>query len=620
MQGKPSESELEIMQVLWEKGPLTVREINDFLNLERRVGYTTTLKIMQIMTDKGILTRDTSQRSHVYTPALNPEEVQSTILDHVIKTVFRGNTSNMVLKALGNHSASSEEMDEIKALIEKIENQQHGNMEIFESSQSWIMALGKTLLHSLWAGVLFLAVLKLAFVFVKPRFAELRYRIASVLLFLFAGSMVTMFLLFYAPATEPGKMMPGPRSAHPVYTQLASGTDWLRIWIYYTPYLYFSGICIYLLYTVSSLLHIRSIRRSAKPVQGIWIERFMEMREKTGTPQPVSLLESESIETPFLSGLIKPLIVVPAGMLTQLPFSQVEAILVHELFHLKRLDHLVNMFQRIVEILFFYHPAVWILSRIVRKEREICCDDMVLKVCQKPLMYARALYQLAKVTNEFPSMAPAATGSHRGQLYKRIQRILNQKSMKTNIREKLSAMILLTGALLIVALISGFSSALSITQYNDQPDEFLTPEAAQVIQAVAPVEPARSGPPPPPAQPDTTIEAVQVIEEDDVMDEANWEKIKAEMEQASVEIRESMESIDWDEIREEMEAARLEAMESIDWDEIKEEMEAARLEAMESIDWDEIREEMEAARLEAMESIDWDEIREEMEACPLGSH
>lgn len=127
MQGKPSESELEIMQVLWEKGPLTVREINDFLNIERRVGYTTTLKIMQIMTDKGILTRDTSQRSHVYTPALNPEEVQSTILDHVIKTVFRGNTSNMVLKALGNHSASSEEMDEIKALIEKIENQQHGN-------------------------------------------------------------------------------------------------------------------------------------------------------------------------------------------------------------------------------------------------------------------------------------------------------------------------------------------------------------------------------------------------------------------------------------------------------------------------------------------------------------
>ncbi len=128
MQGKPSDSELEIMQVLWEKGPLTVRAINDNLNKERRVGYTTTLKIMQIMTEKGILTRDTSQRSHIYTPVVNPEEVQSTILDHVIKTVFRGNTSNLVLNALGNHSASPGEMEEIKALIEKMEYKQHGDI------------------------------------------------------------------------------------------------------------------------------------------------------------------------------------------------------------------------------------------------------------------------------------------------------------------------------------------------------------------------------------------------------------------------------------------------------------------------------------------------------------
>jgi BlaI family penicillinase repressor len=128
MQGKPSDSELEIMQVLWEKGPLTVREINDNLNKERRVGYTTTLKIMQIMTEKGILTRNTSQRSHVYTPAMKPEAVQSTILDHVLRTAFKGNTSNLVLHALGNHTASKEEMAEIKALIEKIEKQQHGNI------------------------------------------------------------------------------------------------------------------------------------------------------------------------------------------------------------------------------------------------------------------------------------------------------------------------------------------------------------------------------------------------------------------------------------------------------------------------------------------------------------
>jgi BlaI family penicillinase repressor len=128
MRSKPSDSELEIMQVLWEKGALTVREVNDHLNKRRRVGYTTTLKIMQIMTDKGMLTRDTGQRSHIYTPVMKPEEVQSSILDHVIRTAFMGNTSSMVLRALGQHQVSPEEMEEIKAIIEKMEKRSRGDI------------------------------------------------------------------------------------------------------------------------------------------------------------------------------------------------------------------------------------------------------------------------------------------------------------------------------------------------------------------------------------------------------------------------------------------------------------------------------------------------------------
>ncbi len=126
MMSKPSDSELEIMQILWEKGPLTVRDVNESLNLERRVGYTTTLKIMQIMNEKKMLTRDTAQRSHIYSPTLKPEDVQKNILDHVIRTAFRGNSSNLVLSLLGNHQASAGEMAEIKELIEEIEKKDHG--------------------------------------------------------------------------------------------------------------------------------------------------------------------------------------------------------------------------------------------------------------------------------------------------------------------------------------------------------------------------------------------------------------------------------------------------------------------------------------------------------------
>ncbi len=123
---KPTESELEIMQILWECGPLTVRKVNDLLNQQRRVGYTTTLKIMQIMAEKELLTRDTEHRSHVYTPTLQSEEVQSTILDHVLKTVFKGSRSNLVMQALGNHSVTKEEMEEIRTLIKKMEDKEDG--------------------------------------------------------------------------------------------------------------------------------------------------------------------------------------------------------------------------------------------------------------------------------------------------------------------------------------------------------------------------------------------------------------------------------------------------------------------------------------------------------------
>lgn len=118
---KPTESELEILQLLWEHGPLTVRALNDQLNKQRRVGYTTSLKMMQIMTEKGMLTRDTSYRSHVYDSALQPASVQSNALNHILKTVFMGDRSKLVLQALGNQNISPEELSELKAFIQKME-------------------------------------------------------------------------------------------------------------------------------------------------------------------------------------------------------------------------------------------------------------------------------------------------------------------------------------------------------------------------------------------------------------------------------------------------------------------------------------------------------------------
>jgi len=120
---KPTLSELEILAVLWEKGPETVRFINDELNKKREVGYTTTLKIVQIMFDKGLLSREPLGRTHVYKPIINQEAVQENLLDRLLETAFGGSASRLVMQVLGNHKSSKEELDKIKELIKKIEEE-----------------------------------------------------------------------------------------------------------------------------------------------------------------------------------------------------------------------------------------------------------------------------------------------------------------------------------------------------------------------------------------------------------------------------------------------------------------------------------------------------------------
>jgi len=121
---KPTESELEILRILWERGPSTVREVHEVLEKIKDAGYTTTLKIMQIMHEKGLLQRDTSSKTHIYAAAVSQENTQRQLLDKMIDTVFNGSASQLVLQALGNHKSSPEELERIKAYLNEIEKQQ----------------------------------------------------------------------------------------------------------------------------------------------------------------------------------------------------------------------------------------------------------------------------------------------------------------------------------------------------------------------------------------------------------------------------------------------------------------------------------------------------------------
>ncbi len=119
---KPTESELEILQILWTMGPSTVREVNNILKRSKDVGYTTTLKLLQIMNEKGLVDRETNSRTHIYTAEVNREDTQNLLLNRFLENTFSGSASKLIMQALGNHHPSSSELKEIKELIEKLEN------------------------------------------------------------------------------------------------------------------------------------------------------------------------------------------------------------------------------------------------------------------------------------------------------------------------------------------------------------------------------------------------------------------------------------------------------------------------------------------------------------------
>lgn len=119
---KPTEAELEILTVLWAVGPSTVRFVNERLNESRKVGYTTTLKLMQIMHEKGLLARDEQARSHVYRPMMRENLAQKALLDRVMETAFGGSALKLVMQALGGQKTSREELAAIREYIDRLES------------------------------------------------------------------------------------------------------------------------------------------------------------------------------------------------------------------------------------------------------------------------------------------------------------------------------------------------------------------------------------------------------------------------------------------------------------------------------------------------------------------
>ena len=150
----------------------------------------------------------------------------------------------------------------------------------------------------------------------------------------------------------------------------------------------------------------------------------------------VSLLQSQLVKVPVALGILKPVILLPLGLITHLPPEQVETILLHELAHIRRRDYLVNLLQHIVEAIFFFNPAVRWISSLIRQEREASCDDIVVANCNQKTNYLNALVNFQEYSFKHNTPYAMSIGSKRHYLLNRVKRIINNKNKGVTLFEK----------------------------------------------------------------------------------------------------------------------------------------------------------------------------------------
>jgi beta-lactamase regulating signal transducer with metallopeptidase domain len=287
-------------------------------------------------------------------------------------------------------------------------------------------AVGWALVHFLWQGALLAAGFAAGLALMKRRSASARYALGVATLAVLVALPVVTAFRSYEPAAKSAPSPALPRvageGAPALPSQEAASVGFreiVRPWMPSLLGVWLVGVALLTVWHLGGWMRVRRLtRRATRPVEERWELAVVRLRRRLGIGHAVSLLESAAVPVPAVVGWLRPVILVPASALAGLTPDQLEAILAHELAHVRRHDYLVNLLQSVVETLLFYHPAVWWVSRQVRQERESCCDDLAVAVCGDRLGYARALAALEGLRT--PRLALGADG---GSLLRRIQRL-----------------------------------------------------------------------------------------------------------------------------------------------------------------------------------------------------
>lgn len=346
----------------------------------------------------------------------------------------------------------------------------------FLVNDSIIKAVSWTIIHSLWLGLAVAILAGITLLLTKKSTSAIRYNLLAGLSVLF---LVTIGFLFYTEfETQTTVLQADNLVKNTIQTErlvsvsgtiikeegsapLSIVTEFISkfgSWIVFIWFVVFMFKFIRMTGDLRQVYRARNYQTISPPE--IWLKRLSELQVSLRIKRPVRLLESKLVAIPSVTGFFKPVILVPVGLLSNIPQDQVEAILLHELAHIRRSDYAVNLMQTFIEILFFFNPGILWISSLLKDERENCCDDLAISVTNNKKEFVNALISFQEYNLNTQRFA-LQFGDQKMKLADRAKRILFNTNKMFSIREKyfLSACVVMSVVLCLVVLNVNSSSA-----------------------------------------------------------------------------------------------------------------------------------------------------------------
>ncbi|MFD3002983.1 ankyrin repeat domain-containing protein [Pontibacter toksunensis] len=339
-------------------------------------------------------------------------------------------------------------------------------------SSPLVEAIGWSLLHSLWQGTLLAVVLGILLVFLRRFSSQTRYLIVALFMALFAATIPLNIIREYEPvvqvqvaAVEKAYAAPNTATSFSAREEIQVSEKSVakdirnRFVLYFERHLpllvtlWLMGIVVLLLRYLGQLVYVQRLKNhGVAPFPAKWQDMIIKLEKQLRITRKVSYLESLRISSPMTIGWLKPVVLFPIGLATRLGPAEVEAILLHELAHIKRNDYLFNVIQSLTTILLFYHPAAYWMSRLLDEERENCCDDLVVGLTGQQETYASTLIHLQE--QKFKTMATVLSFTGTPSSFSgRILRLVNKSFPSANrFREGfVTALVLMAGLSFLAA-------------------------------------------------------------------------------------------------------------------------------------------------------------------------